>query len=189
MSEIITVRSVGGKNNGWKTISESFPFTILSWVFPHSNTSLNLKRCNSTPIRRTYPVLSSGGHDCILEPLCFPEELNARVNVSTSDDRPVFCVLCSHTAPLMDKDRLLKHLLLEHKLVIADIKLIADFPKYDRKQFCFVFFSLVTFYKLKVEVIRGYGYECFSELCESWPGGATLQLLLISCGFYSNVTE
>lgn len=77
-------------------------------------------------------ILSAGVQDCILEPLCFPEQLTASISVSSTDDGClVCCVLCSHTAPLSDKDQLLKHLLLEHKLVIADIKLIADFPKYD----------------------------------------------------------
>ncbi|KAI5105428.1 zinc finger protein 277 [Silurus meridionalis] len=71
----------------------------------------------------------SGGLDCILEPLCFPEQRPASIS-STDDGCPVCCVLCPHTAPLSDKDQLLKHLLLEHKLVIADIKLVADFPKY-----------------------------------------------------------
>ncbi|XP_062856135.1 zinc finger protein 277 [Trichomycterus rosablanca] len=69
--------------------------------------------------------------DCILEPLCFPEQQSAGVTQSLSeDDCQVCCVLCSHSTFLSHKDQLLKHLLLEHKLVIADIKLIADFPKY-----------------------------------------------------------
>ncbi|XP_066505179.1 zinc finger protein 277 [Hoplias malabaricus] len=69
------------------------------------------------------------GQDCILEPLCFPEQQSGSVGLVSSDD-PVSCVLCSHSAPLSDKNQLLKHMVLDHKLVIADIKLIADFPKY-----------------------------------------------------------
>uniref|UniRef100_A0A8B9LAK1 C2H2-type domain-containing protein n=1 Tax=Astyanax mexicanus TaxID=7994 RepID=A0A8B9LAK1_ASTMX len=69
--------------------------------------------------------------DSILEPLCFPEQLSASGTPASSDDGcMVSCILCSHLAPLTDKDGLLKHLVLDHKLVIADIKLIADFPKY-----------------------------------------------------------
>lgn len=39
-------------------------------------------------------------------------------------------MFCSESVPLKQKDVLLKHLLLQHKLVIADVKLIADLPKY-----------------------------------------------------------
>ncbi|KAM4619198.1 zinc finger protein 277 [Polymixia lowei] len=73
------------------------------------------------------------GQDSILEPLCFPEQ--SGVGTTGPDQwcpggEVVVCVLCSESVPLSDQDRLLKHLLLEHKLVIADVKLIADFPKY-----------------------------------------------------------
>ncbi|XP_072519560.1 zinc finger protein 277 [Salminus brasiliensis] len=81
----------------------------------------------------------AGGQDCILEPLCFPEQLSSSVSHASSNDAClVSCVLCSHLAPMSDKDGLLKHMVLDHKLVIADIKLIADFPKYTlywRKRF------------------------------------------------------
>ncbi|XP_056138322.1 zinc finger protein 277 [Lampris incognitus] len=71
------------------------------------------------------------GEDSILEPLCFPEEPPVRPPGSWSPcGEVVVCVLCSDSAPLSDKDRLLKHLLLEHKLVISDVKLIADFRRY-----------------------------------------------------------
>uniref|UniRef100_A0A3Q3XEH7 C2H2-type domain-containing protein n=1 Tax=Mola mola TaxID=94237 RepID=A0A3Q3XEH7_MOLML len=42
------------------------------------------------------------------------------------------CLFCPESVPLQQKDVLLKHLLLEHKLVIADVRLIADLPKYMR---------------------------------------------------------
>lgn len=77
-----------------------------------------------------YPLFLIDEQDCILEPLCFPEQQSAGGPRSClDDDCPVGCVLCSHSTFLSHKDQLLKHLLLEHKLVIADIKLIADFPK------------------------------------------------------------
>ncbi|XP_026880357.2 zinc finger protein 277 isoform X2 [Electrophorus electricus] len=73
----------------------------------------------------------TGGQECILEPLCFPEHQGASNSLAfPGEGCRVFCVLCSHSLPLSDKDLLLKHLVLEHKLVIADVKLIADFSKY-----------------------------------------------------------
>ncbi|KAL0155043.1 hypothetical protein M9458_049306, partial [Cirrhinus mrigala] len=68
--------------------------------------------------------------DCILEPLCFPEHLCGSASLaSSSDGRPVTCALCSDSFPASEKDQLLKHMVLDHKLVIADVKLIADFPR------------------------------------------------------------
>uniref|UniRef100_A0A3P8YLH9 C2H2-type domain-containing protein n=1 Tax=Esox lucius TaxID=8010 RepID=A0A3P8YLH9_ESOLU len=67
----------------------------------------------------------------ILEPLCFPERPAAEIGSFSHDDAEVVtCMFCSHSNPLLEKDLLLKHLVLEHKLVIADVKLIADFPRY-----------------------------------------------------------
>lgn len=112
-------------------------------------------------------ILSAGGQDCILEPLCFPEQLNASITISSTDEGcMVCCVLCSHMAPLSDKDQLLKHLLLEHKLVIADIRLIADFQKYNHKNFSDSALGQVFQMNrnIKVESVRGYGYEYFNEL-------------------------
>ncbi|XP_046890311.1 zinc finger protein 277 [Hypomesus transpacificus] len=69
--------------------------------------------------------------DSILEALCFPERPAPRTSSSSSRGKEVVtCVLCADSCPLSEKDRLLKHLAVEHKLVIADVKLIADFPKY-----------------------------------------------------------
>ncbi|TDH09867.1 hypothetical protein EPR50_G00092610 [Perca flavescens] len=68
---------------------------------------------------------SRDGQDSILEPLCFPEQPAAG-----AEPPPLLCPLCPESVPLRDKDVLLKHLLLGHKLVIADVKLIADLPKY-----------------------------------------------------------
>ncbi|KAI7811948.1 zinc finger protein 277 [Triplophysa rosa] len=72
----------------------------------------------------------TGDQDCILEPLCFPEHLSASTCLSFNDGPPVTCVLCSDSFPSSEKDQLLKHVVLDHKLVIADVKLIADFPRY-----------------------------------------------------------
>lgn len=71
-----------------------------------------------------------GEQDCILEPLCFPEQLcGSACLAASSDGHPVTCVLCSDSFPSPEKDQLLKHMVLDHKLVIADVKLIADFPR------------------------------------------------------------
>ncbi|XP_036376116.1 zinc finger protein 277 [Megalops cyprinoides] len=70
----------------------------------------------------------SGRQDSILEPLSFPERPGHRL--SPEPDVIVPCVLCSETAPLPEKEALLRHLVLQHKLVIADVKLIADFQRY-----------------------------------------------------------
>lgn len=113
--------------------------------------------CSLTEL--TSRILSAGGQDCILEPLCFPEQLTASITVSSTDSSClVYCVLCSRTAPLSDKDQLLKHLLLEHKLVIADIKLVADFAKYDRDSAWRQAFQ--TNLIIKAE---GYQHEYFSQ--------------------------
>ncbi len=70
--------------------------------------------------------------DCILEPLCFPEHLCGSVSLtSSSDGHPVTCALCSDSFPASEKEQLLKHMVLDHKLVIADVKLIADFPRWE----------------------------------------------------------
>ncbi|XP_038562500.1 zinc finger protein 277-like [Micropterus salmoides] len=73
------------------------------------------------------------GQDSILEPLCFPEESAdgpSAPSLQCPSAEPLVCLFCPESVPLQQKDVLLKHLLLEHKLVIADVKLIADVPKY-----------------------------------------------------------
>ncbi|RVE71468.1 hypothetical protein OJAV_G00052200 [Oryzias javanicus] len=74
-----------------------------------------------------------GGDDAILEALCFPEQQDdgsGFLSVHSSGPELLVCLFCSESAPLQQKDSLLKHLLLEHKLVIADVRLIADLPRY-----------------------------------------------------------
>ncbi|KAK5901571.1 hypothetical protein CesoFtcFv8_006926 [Champsocephalus esox] len=66
------------------------------------------------------------GDDSILEPLSFPEQPPDAPGVP--GEEPLVCLFCPSSE--RQKDVLLKHLLLEHKLVIADVKLIADLPKY-----------------------------------------------------------
>ncbi|XP_065812878.1 zinc finger protein 277 isoform X2 [Labrus bergylta] len=76
---------------------------------------------------------STDGQDSILEPLCFPEQPAdgpSAPSLQSPSSELLVCLFCPESVPLQQKDGLLKHLLLEHKLVIADVKLIADLPKY-----------------------------------------------------------
>ncbi|MBN3298373.1 ZN277 protein, partial [Amia calva] len=68
------------------------------------------------------------GQDSILEPLSLPE--SPAINVSADRGAPVPCILCSESFSLSETETLLKHFILEHRLVIGDVKLIADFRRY-----------------------------------------------------------
>ncbi|KAM8862087.1 zinc finger protein 277 isoform 1-T1 [Synchiropus picturatus] len=71
--------------------------------------------------------------DSILEPLCFPEGSADSASVASlpsPSSELLVCLFCTESTRLDMKDELLKHLLQEHKLVIADVKLIANLPKY-----------------------------------------------------------
>lgn len=67
-----------------------------------------------------------------MEPLSFPEQPAGDAEAASSEGpgaEPLVCLFCPESVPPQQKDVLLKHLLLEHKLVIADVRLIADLPK------------------------------------------------------------
>ncbi|XP_013855649.1 zinc finger protein 277 [Austrofundulus limnaeus] len=73
------------------------------------------------------------GEDSILEPLCFPDssdEACSSAGLQGPSSELLLCLFCSQSFPLVQKDLLLRHLLLEHHLVIADVRLITDLPKY-----------------------------------------------------------
>lgn len=83
--------------------------------------------------RNLLAFVSSSGQDSILEPLCFPEQPADGASTPSLQGPSVellVCLFCLESVPLQQKDVLLKHLLLEHKLVIADVRLVADLPKY-----------------------------------------------------------
>uniref|UniRef100_A0A8D0C2R0 Zinc finger protein 277 n=1 Tax=Salvator merianae TaxID=96440 RepID=A0A8D0C2R0_SALMN len=66
--------------------------------------------------------------DCILEPISLPESPGG---ISAAEGSPsVPCIFCEEYSPLSEQNRLLKHMIIEHKLVIADVKLVADFRRY-----------------------------------------------------------
>ncbi|XP_068595642.1 zinc finger protein 277 [Brachionichthys hirsutus] len=67
--------------------------------------------------------------DSILEPLCFPDGTSPPSKQWPSLELLV-CLFCPESVCQQQKDVLLKHLLVEHKTVVADVKLIADLPKY-----------------------------------------------------------
>ncbi|MEE6480884.1 hypothetical protein FKM82_012698, partial [Ascaphus truei] len=66
--------------------------------------------------------------DCILEPLSLPESPGGAV--ASQADQFVPCIFCGECYPESEKDKLLKHMIIGHKLVIADVKLIANFRRY-----------------------------------------------------------
>lgn len=80
------------------------------------------------------PTHLLSGQDSILEPLSFPEQPAGGAEAASPEGpgaELLVCLFCLESVPLQQKDVLLKHLLLEHKLVIADVRLIADLPKYE----------------------------------------------------------
>ncbi|XP_019398937.1 PREDICTED: zinc finger protein 277 isoform X1 [Crocodylus porosus] len=71
---------------------------------------------------------AGGVGECILEPLSLPESPGGVVAVESSPSVP--CIFCEEYYPLSEQDQLLKHMIIEHKLVIADVRLVADFERY-----------------------------------------------------------
>ncbi|XP_048356836.1 zinc finger protein 277 [Sphaerodactylus townsendi] len=70
----------------------------------------------------------SDSSDCILEPLSLPESPGGISTVEGSPSVP--CIFCEEYSPPSEQNHLLKHMIIEHKLVIADVKLVADFKRY-----------------------------------------------------------
>ncbi|XP_025785096.1 zinc finger protein 277 [Puma concolor] len=66
--------------------------------------------------------------DCILEPLSLPESPGGTTALEGSPSVP--CIFCEEHFPMDEQDKLLKHMIIEHKMVIADVKLVADFQRY-----------------------------------------------------------
>ncbi|XP_041072040.1 zinc finger protein 277 [Carcharodon carcharias] len=70
----------------------------------------------------------AGKKDWILEPLSLPESPCCIADGFTSLALP--CIFCEDCYPAEEQEKLLGHLIIEHKLVIADVKLIVDFRRY-----------------------------------------------------------
>ncbi|XP_023592799.1 zinc finger protein 277 [Trichechus manatus latirostris] len=66
--------------------------------------------------------------DYILEPLSLPESPGGITTLERSPTVP--CIFCEEHFPVAEQDKLLKHMIIEHKIVIADVKLVADFQRY-----------------------------------------------------------
>lgn len=64
--------------------------------------------------------------ESILEPLSLPEACSLAA-VESSPYVP--CIFCKECYLLAEQSQLLKHMIIEHKLVIADVKLVADFRR------------------------------------------------------------
>ncbi|XP_070280909.1 zinc finger protein 277 isoform X2 [Myotis yumanensis] len=73
-------------------------------------------------------VSNEDGRDCILEPLSLPEGAGRSGTPEGSPSVP--CIFCEEHFPTAQQDPLLKHMIIEHKLVIADVRLVADFRRY-----------------------------------------------------------
>ncbi|XP_078076029.1 zinc finger protein 277 isoform X2 [Mustelus asterias] len=69
-----------------------------------------------------------GKKDWILEPLSLPESSCCITDGFTSLVLP--CIFCEDCYPAEEQEKLLGHMIVEHKLVIADVKLIVDFRRY-----------------------------------------------------------
>lgn len=65
--------------------------------------------------------------ECILEPLSLPESPGGVADVESSPYVP--CIFCKEFYLLAEQNQLLKHMIIEHKLIIADVKLVADFRR------------------------------------------------------------
>uniref|UniRef100_A0A8B9PHF5 Zinc finger protein 277 n=1 Tax=Apteryx owenii TaxID=8824 RepID=A0A8B9PHF5_APTOW len=74
-------------------------------------------------------IISMMNTECILEPLSLPESPGGVAAVESSPYVP--CIFCKECYLLAEQNQLLlKHMIIEHKLVIADVKLVADFQRY-----------------------------------------------------------
>ncbi|XP_043350975.1 zinc finger protein 277 isoform X1 [Dermochelys coriacea] len=82
----------------------------------------------TSPARAIVGVGLISDSECILEPLSLPESPCGVAAVEESPSVP--CIFCEEYFPQAEQDQLLKHMIIEHKLVIADVKLVADFRRY-----------------------------------------------------------
>ncbi|XP_068829278.1 zinc finger protein 277 isoform X2 [Capricornis sumatraensis] len=73
-------------------------------------------------------VIYEDTKDYILEPLSLPESPGGTTSLEGSPSVP--CIFCEEHFPVVEQDKLLKHMIIEHKIVIADVKLVADFQRY-----------------------------------------------------------
>lgn len=67
------------------------------------------------------------GRDSILEPLCFPEPPPG--SCPSPGSAVLACLFCPESVPDRERDELLRHLLVEHKLVIAEVQMVADLSR------------------------------------------------------------
>nr|XP_034983911.1 zinc finger protein 277 [Zootoca vivipara] len=82
----------------------------------------------ATPQGSAERARKSDHEDYILEPLSLPESPGGISAVEGSPSVP--CIFCEEYSPVSEQNQLLKHMIIEHKLVIADVRLVADFRRY-----------------------------------------------------------
>ncbi|XP_053263003.1 zinc finger protein 277 isoform X1 [Podarcis raffonei] len=82
----------------------------------------------ATPQGSAERARKSDHEDYILEPLSLPESPGGISAVEGSPSVP--CIFCEEYSPASEQNQLLKHMIIEHKLVIADVRLVADFRRY-----------------------------------------------------------
>uniref|UniRef100_A0A2K6T530 Zinc finger protein 277 n=1 Tax=Saimiri boliviensis boliviensis TaxID=39432 RepID=A0A2K6T530_SAIBB len=73
--------------------------------------------------------------DCILEPLSLPDSPGGSTTLEGSPSVP--CIFCEEHFPVAEQDKLLKHMNIEHNVIIADIKLVADLQRTRKNYFKF----------------------------------------------------
>lgn len=73
-------------------------------------------------------LFPSDHQDYILEPLSLPESPGGISAEEESSSVP--CLFCEEYYLISEQNQILKHMLIKHKLVISDVKLIADFRRY-----------------------------------------------------------
>ncbi|KAH0616598.1 hypothetical protein JD844_027828 [Phrynosoma platyrhinos] len=98
------------------------------WCDVRENISVANERKLESSQRDLVRLLDGWHKDYILEPLSLPENPGG---ISTVEGPPsVPCLFCEEYSPISEQNQLLKHMIIEHKLVIADVKLVADFRRY-----------------------------------------------------------
>ncbi|KAM5172282.1 LOW QUALITY PROTEIN: zinc finger protein 277 [Mantella aurantiaca] len=100
--------------------------------------------------------------DCILEALSFPESPGPVHFPSDAVSLP--CMFCEQLYKEAEKDGLLKHMIIEHRLVIADVKLVANFKRRKRHTenvYCVTdFYSITAIFHQSIEQQENYFLLC-----------------------------
>ncbi|XP_053109841.1 zinc finger protein 277 isoform X3 [Hemicordylus capensis] len=113
------IRIVTSLQNAWSLLRTTIQEAQLDCI--------PIRRKGTTKSRRM-PARLTDHRDYILEPLSLPESPGGVSAVEGSPSVP--CIFCEEYSPSSEQNQLFKHMIIEHKLVIADVKLVADFRRY-----------------------------------------------------------